>query len=206
MPVFCLVTIFTYLPCLRYFFNKHKEALIKAHKIKTQKKFLKRCLDERIVPRSLLSNKFRNQSQSPLGRMEEEIIRRAISSSERETEEAFAHSRSTLRRLKSACSDNGVLNVFRFLCDKAIQMCNSQISKKKYGKWYKYSREDSVVNLSNFNLTSHMKCILGYVLSFSLPSTSNSIIKFLTDFSFFIYAGKFKHFESLYSQFSHILL
>ena len=30
-----------------------------------------------------------------------------------------------------------------------------------------------------------MKCILGYGLSFSLPSTGNSIIKFLTDFSFF---------------------
>ena len=76
-------------------------------------------------------------------------------------------------------------------------MCNSQISLNvsrledkcdrflNNSKWYKYSREDSVVNLSNFNLTSHMKCILGYGLSFSLPSTGNSIIKFLTDFSFF---------------------
>ena len=76
-------------------------------------------------------------------------------------------------------------------------MCNSQIFVNmsrlegkcdiflKNSKWYKYGREDSVVNLSNFNLTSHMKCILGYGLSFSLPSTRNSVIKFLTDFSFF---------------------
>ena len=30
-----------------------------------------------------------------------------------------------------------------------------------------------------------MKCILGYGLSFGLPSTGNNSIKFLTDFPFF---------------------
>ena len=56
----------------------------------------------------------------------------------------------------------------------------------KNSKWYKYSRQDSVVNLSNFNLTSHMKCILGYGLSFSLPSTGNSIITFFNGFIIFL--------------------
>ena len=76
------------------------------------------------------------------------------------------------------------------MCNSQIFLIVSRLEDKcdrflKNSKWYKYSREDSVVNLSNFNLTSHMKCNLGYGLSFSLPSTGNSIIKFLTDFSFF---------------------
>ena len=121
LPVLSLLSIFTTLPFLRY---HYKCALIKAHKLKTQRTFLKSCKEERIVPQLLMGKRLQDQSQSPFGILEEEIQHRAITATSWEIEEAFSQSRSSLQRLRSVCSDDGV---FSFLRNKAIQMCNKQV-------------------------------------------------------------------------------
>ena len=52
-------------------------------------------------------------------------------------------------------------------------------------KWCKFSNLECVINFSNFSLSSDMKCVLGYGLSFCLPPDDSCLTTFLSNFQSF---------------------
>ena len=52
-------------------------------------------------------------------------------------------------------------------------------------KWCKFSNPECVINLSNTSLSSNMKCVIGYGLSFYLRPDDSCLTTFLSNFQSF---------------------
>ena len=195
--VFLVSTLLSLFNAVRKCFNKLKKATVKAQRLKSQKNFLKQCFEERIVPKSLIPNRLQSSTNLPFTDLEEIVLKRAIDSTTIQTEEAFQDIRHHRRELMDSCNSCGISHYFYTIYEKIVNMCNRQkvinttrLSNKfqrllRSSNWFKFSNFDSIVNVSNLELTDYMKCVLGYGSSFCLPPDEKCFTKFLCNFENF---------------------
>lgn len=162
-------------PGLSPFVSSFSSALITAHKMKIRLKFLRRCLEEQVLPKSLLNNRLLNLSDHPFEEFHRIILEKHIVITKIEVRESFKISKSRRSAFDCAIPSEWKHQLLDHCYGKLRTVCDS-LSKKldrklcfliKDSEWTKNARENFVVNLSSKPLNSDAKCALGYGLSFA---------------------------------------
>lgn len=178
----------------------YHDALCTAHIRKQQLFFLKKCLDNRVVPRGMLAVHLKSRRGVPFTRSGEEALKWKIEDLQEEVEVLFYKVRKSFDRLQISCRKligNFNLNVSKFMdcayndCQRKKKEINQRLEEKfvhlfRKSDWCLYSNPDIIVNLSNHVLTLYERTALGYGFSFSLGNSSDCIFPFLISFDRFV--------------------
>ena len=181
---------------------------ISAHKCKMQLKFLRDCLENCIIPKSLLPNRLKFTNNNPFPDAAKEVLKENIQRVKAEVETKFKKVRSSFRFFETfiknkGCNDEDFYKltqyVFHISAIKSkqtqFQLMNKLEDLFRNSPWVKYSNPDNVKNLSSTPLTLDQLVVLGYGLSFSLPPSNEDVLEFLTNYS------KFEYFNSQHNDF-----
>ena len=185
--------LFSILPCVVPLFRRLEKCSIKAHLQKERVAFLHRCVDEKVVPRSLhwvyrTSNKF-----DPFP----EVAKLALNSAIREAKEArecfFYELRKARRDLRSQLHDPALINdieqaVHFFTATKTSALrsrLDSLVDRLCFSSlWSKFSCTDNVINLSDYSPNHFELEVLGFGLNFALPANRSNFSSFVRNLSF----------------------
>ena len=165
-------------PYLVLFVTSFSSVLIKAHKQKLRLAFLRRCMDEQVLPRSILPRRVLNFADRPFEEYQRLILQKHIDICQIEVKEAFRE----LRRRKYSFIQAIPFewkNVLFDYCYGKLRMCCRRLENKLHNKlnrlirnsdWSRNSNPNFVVNLSNKPLDNDTKCALGYGLNFGISN------------------------------------
>lgn len=178
---------------------KYKDAVIKAHKCKQQLKFLKKCLHNGVVPRSLLPRRLCSRPGRPFSRAGEEVLLERISQVDLEMKQKFYWVRRTFEKLNCFIRASElygadilmkILDYVHYVKDFEISKVCSGLNVKfdrlfRESPWVKFSNVNLVINLSNFELGFLDKIALGFGYSFCIGNNNNDCLSFLESFEKF---------------------
>ena len=192
-----LSSLFTLFAPVRVSFNNYKDLLIGSHKNSNQVAFLKSCRSNKILPPSILPRRLENVTASgrPYTSLHDAALDHAIVSRTQQKQLKQRDVRRAYTGLQNVCRSFNISGYFGVLCDHARMLCSRKVHFHKTSltdklsnifsnsKWCQFHNFENVVNLSTFDLTWDMKCVLSFGLSFVLPADGNCIINFLTNFN-----------------------
>ena len=162
-------------PGLSPFVSSFRSSLIKSHKMKLRLKFLKDCLQEQVLPKSILNNRLLKMWDKPFEEFHRLILVKHIDITKIEVKESFkitklrqnsflqAIPREWISGLMDYCYDS--LRRTRYAVSKHLKNKLEQLIKNS--DWNKNANPNFVINLSDKPLNSDAKCALGYGLSFA---------------------------------------
>ena len=167
-----LITTFSHLyPTLYPIYRGYKSSLSSVHCKKLHLGFLRKCYDEKVIPKHLLPSRFQNMDNLPFGVMEKEILRRTIQDLKKEIKHGFYES-SIKKGVFNQCIPevwkNTLLdNIFddlRKKCDKVKSNFNKKvINLIKNSLWNLKSDPNNVLNLSSKQISEDHHILQGYI-------------------------------------------
>lgn len=161
-----------------------RSALVAAHSHNLRLGFLRRCLEEQVLPPSLLPRRLLQFGDRPFEEFHRLVLLRSISMKKEEVREAFKTSRRKKRDLLAALPIDWRKCIFDFCYQKLRNKCNClrlTLDNKitvliANSNWSIHANEDFVINLSDVNIDPSSLPALGYGLSFSItPSTPDYV-------------------------------
>ena len=181
-----LAFFFKFFPGLIPAYRRFERITVKLSTTKEQIIFLKKCLEEKVLPRSLCWLK-RLDEHSPFPTEATRQLKKLINDVKNDLDGLYYKHREDKRYLCSLINDP---NVWKSLQIKVASVSEYQrrIKRKclddKLNKlierspWTLYSNVHNVINLSGVELTKHQTEMLGYGLNFSLPHEKNHLLDF----------------------------
>ena len=164
-------------PVLSYVVREYSSALIKAHTLKLKLKFLLKCNQEQVLPRSLLPRRVLEMSQTPYDPFLKDILMKQIECLKNEVAEAFKikyKKRSHFEATIPSEWKNQLLNYLHSDLRHRVygQLKNNHDNKLKLlierSGWTIHANPDFVINLSDKQLDRTTTSALGYGLSFAV--------------------------------------
>ena len=161
-------------PFLIHFVNNFENKLIQAHSTRKRRQFLQRCLEEQVIPKSLLPKRLREMSDEPFNSFCVQSLKLHIKSTKRKEIQDF-------KKLAKARMNffNHIPNTWcNMLCNSIYSKLRNQLSslnihlENKLDKlisesiWTKKASNNGVLNLSSKVLHKELVCGLGYGMSF----------------------------------------
>ena len=168
-------------------YRRYERANIKIQHTKARLEFLKECLEEQVIPRSMNWLK-KLDDGSPFPVEVRKQLKLAIADLKRDLDCQYFMLRKLKRELHSKLPDHYIWTSLEEIVNKVSQF---QRNKKKMNLqkqlshlidsslWSKYSRTENVINMSSMCLTKYQEQLLGYGLNFSLPHQKKHIFDFV---------------------------
>ena len=149
--------------------------LLKAHNKSIHDKFLRECLDEHVIPPSLLPVRLRNKRDVPFGELQRVVLKHNIISTRAETKECFKQLAFHKQRFQQVVPPIWKENLFHFCYWKLRRECDilrNRLKRKlsiliKNSDWTKHSNSDFIINLSSKRLSENISTAVGYGISFA---------------------------------------
>ena len=175
-------------PALVVTYRQFEKASIKVQCTKERILFLKECLQEKVIPRSLnwIS---KLDSENPFPVEAKKQLKLSILKAKEEIEYQFFKLRKVKRELRSSIHDPEVWSSIQ----SKVNVLSEHRKKEKHSKlqrmierlievspWTIYSNTENVVNLSSENLSLSQLQILGFGLNFSLPHEKKHLLDFVS--------------------------
>ena len=135
--------------------------------------FLKNCLEEQVICKSLLPKKLRNYNSKPFGPFEKIILEEHLKNTKLDRTSQAKHVEQIKYKLRKTLSKNDFHNAMDF-CYNNMKRINNKLKKKldkklkyliKNSLWEENATQNSVINLSSKNLDNI--AALRYGISFS---------------------------------------
>ena len=165
-----------------YLYRRYESELVNFHRKKLQLQFLKKCLQEQVIPKTLDYNLKCDYNPFPEVKrliLQDSILnaREEISKSHFLTRQRFNYLRyyvypqelGILTNIAHQKARNNANRHRAVLDNKLSALCSNSC-------WTQHSSSRSVINMSSVVLNDNQMCLLGLGLSFSLPPPSNSTI------------------------------
>ena len=180
---YLLNTFLTANPSLQDLYNDFQFSLISAHRAKERLCFLKTCLQEHVIPKSLLPKRLENMDNQPFGEYEHLTLDKCIKKTKEEVFDKFKVSNNHKECLMNVLTKENQHIVF----SHCYRMLTTEMNKKKRKHeekvkglienscWNKNVNPDCVVNLSSKVLDHDTLCALGYGLTFAYGNKINPI-------------------------------
>ena len=169
-------------------FRHYEKASIKTQLIKARIRFLRDCLDEKVVPRSMNWIGRLKNDDSPFPVEACAYIKSSIKQLKFDCDQQYFRLRQIRRDLKANINDfyiwkdleNVVQQVSQFHLTKKQNSLQTILDKLIINSpWTKFSNVSNIVNLSNVKLSDFQMQLLGYGLNFSLPHQKRHLIDFV---------------------------
>ena len=154
-------------PCIRHCYRTYRDNLVSAHKRKCQLKFLKNCLNNCVIPKSMLPRNLHFYNNEPFSATAKQILIDTIDRLNEEINGCFKHVRISLNKLESTMLIHNLNHYDAFA--KLINHCfnvNRDVIRRteielnqkfdvifRNSPWVKYSNSNNVVNMSSVPLT-----------------------------------------------------
>ncbi|XP_076056919.1 uncharacterized protein LOC143034564 [Oratosquilla oratoria] len=164
-----------YSPGLSPIVSTFCSSLIKSHKMKLRLKFLRDCLQEQVLPKSLGNYRLLKLCNKPFEEFHQIILQKHIDITRFEVRELFKICKSARQSFHQAIPETWKPRLLDFCYGKMRSVCKklSHKLKKKLtnlianSDWSKHANSNFMINLSDKPLSSDVKCALGYGLSFA---------------------------------------
>ena len=149
--------------------------------MKLQHRFLRNCIDEQVVPRSLTNRRLNSLSTVPFEEYHRLIIEKHIELAKIEENAAFRDLRGHKRTLLNCIPDVYIKIVFDYCYNKLRIVCK-KIERKhinilnrliQQSKWTTDANNDFVCNISDKPLDNTTVTALGYGINFSIKENMN---------------------------------
>ena len=194
---FFLTFFFNFYPQLIKGYRKYEKFTIKIGKTKEQIRFLKQCLEEKVLPRSLRWL-YRVDVESPFPQEAIKHVKGLISEVKEDLELLFCKQRDCKRFLQANIKDDKVwkslkMNADQVACCQIVKVkdhLDEKLSKLvEKSPWCTFSNVSNVINLSSITLSKDQQEMLSYGLNFSLPHETKHLIDFT------VQLDRYKHFK-----------
>ena len=179
--------LFAILPNVVGEVRKSERLNLKIIKAKARRQFLRNCLEEKVVPRSM-KWVWRSNSDDPFPPLAAQQLKLAITELKEEINNIFFKLRKSKRNLHSLIGDENLWKQLQAELSKVsdIKRVNAHLDyRDKLEKliegspWFKLSNPNNVVNLSSKPLSKAQIELLGYGVNFSLPHQKSSFFDFI---------------------------
>ena len=181
-----LAFFFKYFPYLIPAYRRYERLSVKVSCAKEQISFLKQCLEEKVLPCSLVWVK-KVDEHSPFPPEATKQLKKLINDVKEDLNGLLFKVREERRYLRSYVNDDGIWKSLQSNLNKNVNY--QSLKKKKHlesklkclivkSPWEKFSNVENVVNLSSFELTKYQTQMLGYGLNFSLPHEKKHFLDF----------------------------
>ena len=170
-------------PLLSVYATTFSKCLLSAYSCRIHLKFLKRCLQEQVLPRSLLPYRLRQYDHHPFNEFSVMMLKRHIEATKLEEKKKFkelSSARSVFHRTITTYWKNSLLleiyNDLRVKTDRLKRKLDNKLKNLiANSDWSKNARQDCVINLSRKPISDDVVCALGFGLSFSLISKPSTL-------------------------------
>ena len=182
-----LCFFFSLLPSLISEYRHLERLYIKVVSAKARVFFLRRCLEEKVVPNSMRWIWKTNQDQ-PFPNQASTQIKMAIVRLKDEIDHLYFKLRRARRELSSKIDNFQLWSRLQSILRQVSERQKLKKVKNLKGKlerliekspWSIYSRTENVVNCSSFKLKKHHIELLGYGMNFSFPHQKHSLFNFI---------------------------
>ena len=185
--IYFLTEFFHNYPHLKYSFRLFERFLTSAKLQKTAVWFLRRCVEEQIIPPSLKLRNFYNFNNEPFPIVYYHIIFNRISYLRRNINSLFSSTNRLFHKLRASLPSH----IFKQIIDRAYNQASASATRNKNhlksklfnifknSPWCKFSRPQNIQNLSSRSLSFHERIILGYGLGFALLPNHSDTISYL---------------------------
>ena len=179
--------LFNFLPFCVSDFRKVEKLTIKIVSSKARLRFLKDCVEEKVIPRSFSwlmwiseSNPFPEHAKAKLGN--------AIKDLKEEIDETYFQLRRAKRtlyeKIDNSCTWSEILKVLKQVSTKHKLSKEKELGDKldrliSKSPWSKFSKIENVVNLSLVPLKKYQVDLLGYGINFSFPHEKHTLFNFI---------------------------
>ena len=179
-------------PCVLPYFRRFEKCSYQAYLQKERITFLRKCLAEKVVPRSL-KWVYRACPNDPFPECARLALSNAIVEAKSQCEFYFFQLRKSRRDLRSAIPSPSLIHdieqSIRFLTGKKITAQRSRLSALVdrlcfESIWSKFSCPENIINLSNYCLKRYETEILGFGLNFALPANRHHFPLFFRNLNF----------------------
>ena len=181
-----------------YQYKKYERSLCKAKKLKERKKFLHRCLEEQVLPRSIKIEL--HWDFKPFHHIKKEILLDRINAIKYQIEQTYRQVRKNWGYLKFYVNrqtfDILVSNAHKFAHHQAF-LNRKSLQKKlnnliRFSIWYDFTIPENIINMSSQQLSFLEKRVLGLGLSFGLSPTKRDVVPTAAAFDQFLYLKRNK--------------
>ena len=157
--------------------------LIKAHNKNIHSKFLRECMEEQVIPRSLLPRRLAAMKDKPFGDLQRVVLKYHLKATREETRECFKQLRFHRYQFQQFVPFNWKQYLYDF-CYNKLRNSSQQLKVKLDSKlrvliresdWTKHANRDFVINLSSKVLNNDTVAALGYGLNFALNNQINPV-------------------------------
>lgn len=190
----CVNRVFLLCPPLRKLFYEYLDALYVASTSKLKLNFLKECVKEKVLPRSLIPATILNVYNEPFPMPASVILKDRIRNVNHSTKFKFRVTNNCFNKLMELTRD---MNLSDEIVSKFIDYAHAYIKDRTYNqklnlntklrsiiknsKWWTIGSPNFYVNLSSHALTENQRIILGYGPSFGI-SHKEDILDFITKY------------------------
>ena len=178
---------FSVFPLLIEDYRRVEKLVIKIIHTKARMKFLKKCLDEKVVPASMnWLWKLNKDVPFPVEAIWQ--LRLSIKKLQCDVDTYYFNLRRNRRNLRSKVNDASywskiqqiINNVRDYQRDKKEHVLSIKLGNLiKSSPWTRYSKPNNVFNLSNYQVSLEQKQLLSYGLNFALPHESKHLIDYV---------------------------
>ena len=158
----------------------YERCLQRAKMTKIQWRFLCNCLDDKVMPNSLLPKALREDKDTPFSDVENKILEERIAKTKREIGFTLYKLREARRSLRESLEDGEYKRSHEIIdrhVERHIKKQEDRLDRKRENlfqnsPWVSASNPDkNIVNMSSYRLKSDEKLVLGYGLNFSTKPT-----------------------------------
>ena len=170
-------------PFLIHFVNSSENKLFQAHSTRKRRQFLQRCLEEHVIPKSLLPKRLREMSEEPFNSFCVQSLKLHIKLTKRKEFLDFKKLAKARMNFFSHIPNNWC----NMLCNSIYLKLRNQLStlnihlENKLDNlisesiWTKKASDNGVVNLSSKALHKDLECALGYGMSFAISDKPKTV-------------------------------
>ena len=177
MNTTCPLQRFRYVyPTLVGYATTFLSALLKAHNKSAHSKFLQQCLEEQVIPSSLLPVRLGNLRDIPFGERQGVVLRHHLKATRTETRECFKQLAFRLRRFQQWIT-TAWKQILMHFCYGKLRNDSEQLKIRLRRKlaalidnsdWTKHANRNFTINLSSKVLSHSTSTALGYGINFAL--------------------------------------
>lgn len=187
-----LTLFFTWFPTLKSTYRHYENSVLVAAKAKNRVQFLKRCLEEQVLPTSCRPPNVLPGEPFPLS--SRLLLKDVIRQARFEQDEAFFKCRKRIRDLRCHGLEEHWISTLTDIAHFAVGPRNNDHKtsfERKLQKlidvspWSRYSLTSSITNLSKHILTLCQSQVLGLGLTFSVGPDKKSAVKFINSIDSF---------------------
>lgn len=162
-------------PALSNFVTNFETILVKAYLTRIRVKFLKDCLAEHVLPKSLLPHRLRRLSDIPFDDFSAIILKKHIKETKFNEFKLFKELQISRNKFFAHIPNdwhNILLDTIYSKLRRKISFINKKLNKKlsilmKESPWSKNSNEKVLINLSSTNIDNNTITALGYGMKFA---------------------------------------